>query len=260
MRPFAAALGASLVVQVAFAVVAPVLVVEARIGFAVAFAMVAGAAVGCGATAPTLGKTRALGLLLTIPVLALLAVYGGALPEVALAAAIAALLLGAGALTGALVGGRIEDAGHLLVVGSVTTLADLYSVLSPRGVTAQIVSNERLLGVLTISWAMPGQDGMFPVIGLGDIVMVAMYLSAARALGLSLGRSIAGLAVGFAAVLGALLVFEEAVPALPFLAVGFLAANPRCLRLRPEDRRPAAVGLAVAVGVFGAGLWLGVGP
>ncbi len=259
MRPFAAALGVSLLVQVAFAFVAPAITVDARVGFVVAFAMVAGAVIGCGATAPTFGKAQAPGLLLAIPVLALLAVYGGALPEIVSAAGVAALLLGAGSLVGALVGGRIEDAGHLLVVGGVTTLADLYSVFSPRGVTAQIVSNERLLSVLTVSWAMPGQDGMFPVLGVGDVVMVALYLSAARALGLSLGRSVAGLAAGFAAVLGALIVFEAGVPALPFLAAGFLAVNPRCLRLRAEDRRPAVIGLLVAVGVFGAGLLLG-GP
>jgi len=184
-------------------------------------------------------------------------VYGGALPELVAGGLVAALLLGAGALTGAFIGGRIEDPGHLALVGWVTTLADLYSVFSPRGVTAHIVSSERLLSVLTISWAIPGHDVMAPVLGLGDIVMVGLYLCAARALDLPLGRSLAGLAAGFAAVLGALLLLEEAVPALPFLAVGFLAAHPRCFRLRPQDRRAAAQGLTLSVVVVGGGLLWG---
>ena len=131
-----------------------------------------------------------------------------------------------------------------------SSLADVFSVFSARGVSAQVVESERLLSVLAISWPMPGSGELMPVLGVGDVIMCALYLCAARQLALGVGRTALALAVGFAAVLAALFVLQIPLPALPALGLAVVVAQPRTWRLRREERWKAIGGMALITALF----------
>jgi len=241
-------------VLVASSFVAPVVPVPPAVGFVVAFALVAGAMIASGWLVP-LASPRAL-VWVVVPGVAvgLLAWTGHASAGWPAAAVVAASLLVGGALAGTVVGSRIQHAGHLLVVAWVSTLADAYSVLSASGVSARVVESAEWLPLLAVSWPIYGTDAIEPVLGVGDVVMVALYLTAVRRHGLRERRTVVALAVAFAAVLVALFASGIALPALPFLGVAVVAVHPEARRLRPEDRKPALLGVAVLTVLF-AILW-----
>ena len=96
---------------------------------------------------------------------------------------------------------------------------------------------------------------MTPILGVGDVVLAALYLAAATKHGLSRARTLAALAAGFTATFVALLLLERALPALPFLGLAIVLAHPEA-RLPPrEERRQAAIGILVIV-ALAAWLWL----
>src|SRR3954467_8344009 len=78
--------------------------------------------------------------------------------------------------TGAPVGRRIEHAGHLLPATFVAAAADLASVASSWGPSKAIVANERALSLLAISAPVPGVLAAAPVLGVGDLIFVALVL------------------------------------------------------------------------------------
>src|SRR5690606_16553929 len=95
-------------------------------------------------------------LLLPLSALAALALLGQAVPAVIGAMVVTTCLLGAGTLIGAKVGQAIERPGHLLVVAIVSALVDAFSVLHPRGPTAQIIESESAVAVLVLPWPLLG--------------------------------------------------------------------------------------------------------
>lgn len=211
------------------------------------FGSVAGVVLAVAATAPAL-PWRALALL-AAPAALLAAAHvlwgGGAAVGAAMLTA-AALLFG-GTLLGAVIGGQIEHPGHLSLVAFVSAFADLSSVMSKGGVTAAIVENKPVLALLAISWPVPGTDAIAPVLGVGDVVMAALYLSAVRRHGLGVGRTLAALGAAFFALFVVLFVGERALPALPFFSLAVLAAHPSVLRIRPEERRAATAGMLIVL-------------
>lgn len=249
---WAAAIGAVVVVQILCWLLAPAVTLPTVLAASLVFALVAGGVIAVGAVAPAFG-VRALAWTV-VPALLLGAVVTLGRPPGGILAAIlvAGSLLAGGSLVGGVIGSRIEHVSHLLVVAYVSSLADVFSVFSARGVSAQVVESERLLSVLAISWPMPGSGELMPVLGVGDVVMCALYLAASRKLGLGVRRMALALAAGFAAVLAALLVLRIPLPALPALGVAVVLAHPSSWRLRPEDRWKAIGGMALITLLFAA--------
>ena len=84
---------------------------------------------------------------------------------------------------------------------------------------------------------------------MGDLVFLALILGVAVRHRVSLARTAAAAALGLAAA-GALAAhFEREIPALVPIGAAVVAVVPEARRLRPEDRRTAAVAVAVAVAV-----------
>ena len=237
------------------AVVAPHLSISPAAGALVAFVCVCLAVLVVSVSTPVLPRRALVWLAVPIAVLAAFAVV----PQIVRApfgvTAVAASLLVGGTVAGGVIGARIEHPSHLFVAAYVSSLADLYSVFSTRGVTAQVVESERWLSILAISWPVLGTSDIEPMLGVGDVIVCAIYAVAARQLGLGMRRTTLALAGGFALVLIALLVFAMPLPALPFLGAAFVAAHPVTLRFRKGEKRTAAIGLAIATLVFAA-LWL----
>jgi hypothetical protein len=207
-----------------------------------------------GAVAPAPDVKTVPWAVLPLAVLAAIA-YVQPAPSLPVVAAVTLALLLGGTFVGGLVGGRIQRAGHLMVVAYVSAVADLYSVFAPSGPSGHVAESERLLSVLAVPWPLPTRGEAVPVLGIGDVIMTALYLVAGRQLGLPPARTVAALAVAYGIVFGLLLGFRVALPALPVLGALVVLAHPRVRYLAPGDRRQAAAGMLAITVLFGA-LWL----
>jgi hypothetical protein len=191
-------------------------------------------------------------LLLPIAVLAVVRMTGGA--GLAAAAAVTAALLVAGTLLGSVVGSAIEHPGHLGFVAIVSSLADVFSVYAPAGVTAAVIEAPAVLSVLSLPWPMLGTDQVVPFLGVGEVVFSSLYLATSRAHGLSVKRTATALAGAFVLTLFALVLFERAIPARPFLGAAVVLAHPEARRPAEADRRRGWIGMTVLLLIFFA--WL----
>lgn len=160
-------------------------------------------------------------------------------------AAVIVALLASGSVSGSVLGARIAHPGHLSVVAVVSSLADVWSVLGSSGPTATIVTNAPLLSVLALPFPMLGTSDIEPLLGLGDIVFVALYLTASERFGLEKKRTILALSVAFALTALFVIVLARPIPALPFLGLAILVAHPEA-RLPPSsERRTALIGMVI---------------
>lgn len=218
--------------------------------YALGFAAVGAMTLASGASVPVLGaRWLALGVAIAVGLAALGwagAPASGGLAIAAGAAVVVALLVGGG-VAGAVVGGRIQHPGHLSVVAVVSSIADAWSVLSPDGPSAAVAESAPLLSVLALPFPMAGTRAIEPLLGIGDVVFVALYLVVSRRFALGARRTALALALAFVATAAVVVALERAIPALPFLGAAVLLAH-REARLPPErDRRTAALGIGVLV-------------
>lgn len=204
------------------------------VAFVVGFSAVAASVIATSFACPRF-SVRALPLLL-LPtlLLCLLGFYPGAGLDRAVAVT-AALLLG-GTLLGTVVGHAIEHPGQLVFVAIVSSAADVLSVFHTSGPSAALAQSEAALSVLALPWPMLGIGSIEPFLGAGDIVFTALYVACARRHALRLSRTALALSAGFSLTLIAVVVLEMAVPALPFLGLAMIVAEPAARRPLARDR------------------------
>lgn len=243
--PWLAALGGSTAWLVSCGVLGPFLPLPARVAFVVGFASVSAAALWVGSRV-ILSRHRLTAAAGLAACLGLASVYGLRGSGLVAAATVSFGLLTVGSLVGAAVGSRIEHPGQLLFVAPLAAAADLISVHHPEGVSAAILSDARALSVLALPFPMLGTAAIEPLLGVGDVVFVSLYLAVARRHALSVPVTVLALAVAFAVTAGWVLWSAQATPALPMLGAAMLLAHSRARRPRAEDRLPGAVGLALA--------------
>ncbi|MEZ4330000.1 MAG: hypothetical protein R3B40_32525 [Polyangiales bacterium] len=230
------------------------------VGAVLAFGAVAVAISGVAVLSPTATPRELAVLLLPLGVLVAVALARSSLPLAVGAGLINAALLAFGAVLGSAVGGRVEHAGHLVLLAWVASAVDILSVFAPEGPTAQIIANpETALPLVTLSWPIYGTARIEPLIGVGDVAIAAVYGAAARATSLPRRRVVWGLMAGFALTFVALLAFEQALPALPMLSLGVVVAlAPASLRIPAADRRKGVGFAALITALIAArlGTWL----
>lgn len=167
-----------------------------------------------------------------------------------------ALLL-VGRVLGGLIGERIQSPGHVLPATLVAAAADCASVFSPEGASNAIASNERTLAVFALAAAVPGTSAITYVLGVGDLVMIALLYGVARKfLGPSSGeRSSTVARVTLALVAALVLAFGAAalaglpIPALVPIALMVNLMVPEFRRVPRADRKAALVAAVLALGV-----------
>lgn len=236
---------------------APILADRPLTMFAIGFFTIAVLVIWAGATVPFFPRKAGVALLLPIGGLIAIGAWGEAGYGIAGGTGVLISLLAGGSMLGAIVGARIAHPGHILVVASVSTLADLYSVFHRAGLSAVVVENERALSLLAIPWALASRDGrvdLQPVLGIGDVIMISVYLVVARRYALPLPSFLAGFLIAFGIVFALLTVPDDPipVPVLPFLGIAAILAHPRARQLRPQDRKQAVIGISVLTVAVGA--------
>jgi len=235
-----AAASAGLVLAVSF--LAPGLPLAPLGAYIIAFVVVMGTTLAAARIAPTLERPAlSLVVLSAVAMLVLLFIYGETVPSPLGAVAVTAILLFAGGAVGGTVGGRIEHAGHLLVVAVVSLLVDTFSVYHPAGPTAAVVAQPKALAVLALPWPMLGTEEIVPVLGVGDIVFAALYLSASRRHGLGLRRTTVAVALGLVVTMAAVIISGFPIPALVAMGLAVLIAHPEARKLPPKDRKKGRI-------------------
>lgn len=147
------------------------------------------------------------------------------------------LLLGTG--VGALVGRRIQQPGHLLFVAVISSVADLWSVTQPAGISHAIAQDPLALSLVALPWPMPGGE-LAPLLGVGDVVFTSLYLAATRAHALPLRRSVLALALSYALTTALVIATERPIPVLPLMGACFVIAQPAARAVSALDRRRGA--------------------
>ncbi len=238
----------------AASVPAPSVPVPPVAAYLLGFVVVGATTLAAGAVAPVLTRRWLAGVVLPVAaVLLALYLWSECVPRPLGPVAVTVALLLAGGAVGGSVGGRIEHPGHLLVVAVVSLLVDTFSVYHPAGPTAAVVARPEALAVLALSWPMLGTSEIVPILGVGDVVFAALYLSASRRHGLGRGRTALALAAGLVVTLIAVVLTSVPIPALVGMGLAVLAVHPEARRLPAKDRRKGRIILAVL-----AALWLAV--
>jgi hypothetical protein len=186
-------------------------------------------------------------------VLALLAVDGA--PALAPCAALATLLLLIlGSSLGASLGRRIAVSGHVLAVALISALVDAWSVLDPRGPSAQVaeavLAEPARVSALVLSFPAIGATTPMPLFGVGDVFFAGLYAAALHKHGVSPSRTRRALFFGLIAGMLATLVVARALPLLPFLGAAVLCTDRRLSSLDARDRRTVLLGVGLL------GMWV----
>lgn len=253
---FVMALAAAAALQLVYAGSVALVRPAPLVGFVAAVPAVVAVVLGSASAAPALGRRAALWIAVPCAALLVVGVTGVAASSVASVVFVTLCLLAVGCLLGAFVGSRIQHPGHLVVVAYVSSLADLYSVLTPSAPSARIVHSKALLSVLALSWPTPGVSAAAPLLGVADVVMTALYLAAARRHRLGVVRTVVALAAGYAAVFTLVAVTAWPLPALPFLGIAVLCAHRDAWRIPRHERRRAFLGMAVFTVAIATAVWI----
>jgi hypothetical protein len=136
-----------------------------------------------------------------------------------------------------------EELSWVVLVACVIPWVDAYSVW--RGPTKQIVTHhQHVFGYLSFAFPVPGEHSAANL-GVPDVFFFAFFLAASARFGLRIVPTYAGLVAGLGLTIAATVLFNlDGLPALPGIAVGFLAPNADLLyrRLRPRESAPGRPG------------------
>jgi hypothetical protein len=129
-----------------------------------------------------------------------------------------------------------ETAAWVVLVALIVPWVDAYSVW--RGPTKHIVTHQReVFTKFSIAFPVPGEQNTAQL-GLPDILFFALFLASAERFGLRTRLTWACLTLSIGGTLALAVAFDiNGLPALPLIALGFLAPNADLLwkKLRAEN-------------------------
>ena len=128
------------------------------------------------------------------------------------------------------------DVGLVVLIAAIIPVVDAISVFTPGAPTNEIVKHHiSIYNNVAVSFV--GPHGAVEQFGPPDIIFYALFLGAAARFGLRVGWTwLATTGLYGGSFLIAIATHADGLPALPFLSVGFIAANADLLwaRLRPR--------------------------
>ncbi|MBE3032508.1 MAG: hypothetical protein IMZ74_04840 [Actinobacteria bacterium] len=154
--------------------------------------------------------------------LAILFVWLGWAPLANVAKVVAAAALGIW------IAEELEKLSWIVIVAVVSAAVDVVSVAA--GPTKAILDKGPVVvGYFTVAvtWAGYTYGEARTMLGISDVIFLALYLGSARRFGLRVGWSAVAMVVSFLATIAAAM-WWTALPALPLLSVAFLASTVTC--------------------------------
>ena len=140
----------------------------------------------------------------------------------------------AASLLGLALGSLLQSAAEVVAIALLIAAVDIYSVAA--GPTRVIVEHHvEVLNDFTLAFHPIGSNGVAQI-GSSDFLFFAVFVAAARRLGLRGDLSWLAMTGSFGATLLLAFVFDRALPALPLLSLSFLLANVDLLQARMRGR------------------------
>jgi hypothetical protein len=118
-----------------------------------------------------------------------------------------------------------EDLNWVALVACIIPFVDAFSVFSPHGPTNEIVNHhEHVFTTFSFAFPIPGEPAAANL-GLPDLLFFSLFLAAAARFALRPGPTWIAMTLSFGATLALASVWRGGLPALPLLAIAFLAVN-----------------------------------
>ncbi|MFL5980148.1 MAG: hypothetical protein ACJ74R_00365 [Gaiellaceae bacterium] len=130
------------------------------------------------------------------------------------------------------------------LVACIIPFVDAFSVFSPRGPTNEIIKHhEHVFTTFSFAFPIPGERAAANL-GLPDLLFFSLFLAATARFALRSRLTWLVMTASFGATLAIASVWRGGLPALPLLAIGFLAVNadliwPRVRQERLSLRSPS---------------------
>jgi hypothetical protein len=129
---------------------------------------------------------------------------------------------------GVLLGRQVAEGWWLAAIAVFAVIADTWSVFA--GPTKVVVERApQALDYLLVHFPILGQGGPGMGLGISDFIFLALFTAGAIGAGLRSTAGFVAMAASFPLTVAVALIWKPALPALPFLAIAFLAANARPL-------------------------------
>jgi hypothetical protein len=118
-----------------------------------------------------------------------------------------------------------EMLSWVALVACIIPFVDAYSVFSPHGPTNEITEHHKeVFTTFSFAFPIPGEPGTANL-GLPDLLFFSLFLAAAARFGLRTRLTWLAMTLSFGATLALASVWRGGLPALPLLAIAFLAVN-----------------------------------
>jgi hypothetical protein len=118
-----------------------------------------------------------------------------------------------------------EMLSWVALVACIIPFVDAFSVFSPRGPTNEIIKHhEHVFTTFSFAFPIPGEPAAANL-GLPDLLFFSLFLAAAARFALRPGPTWIAMTLSFGATLALASVWRGGLPALPLLAIAFLAVN-----------------------------------
>ena len=135
---------------------------------------------------------------------------------------------------------RIDRSWHIGAAAIMGLVADIWSVFAPSGLTRTMLEQRPdVLNYLLVGFPIPGM-GVRPIIGIADYVFFAIFLLHAEKFGFGSRKALIVLTLSLVATLATVDLLGLGLPAIPFMAVFFVAANAK--RLWQDFKKDYAAG------------------
>jgi hypothetical protein len=123
------------------------------------------------------------------------------------------------------------------LVACIIPFVDAFSVFSPRGPTNEIIKHhEHVFTTFSFAFPIPGERAAANL-GLPDLLFFSLFLAATARFALRSGLTWLVMTASFGATLAIASVWRGGLPALPLLAIGFLAVNADLIWPRVREER-----------------------
>jgi hypothetical protein len=118
-----------------------------------------------------------------------------------------------------------EMLSWVALVACIIPFVDAFSVFSPRGPTNEIIKHhEHVFTTFSFAFPIPGEPAAANL-GLPDLLFFSLFLAASARFALRPGPTWIAMTLSFGATLALASVWRGGLPALPLLAIAFLAVN-----------------------------------
>jgi len=141
-------------------------------------------------------------------------------------------MLSAALAVGVMVSKGLRRVSYIALAAILGSLADVVSVSA--GPTRHLVQTDAVY-FLSFQWGIIGEQGIKPIVGMGDFIFLALFFAGAHRFGWDTRRTFAAMAIALIIGFCLTLLGGVGLPALPFFAVALGVAHWKDLQLSRRE-------------------------